>query len=168
MDMTAARSDSAAVPSITGTSNLNVTPLPGSVSSLVIVHAICLCGSFLLLFPFGVVALRWFGSFKIHWIVQVSATAISILGLILAISFSILDPEFMSFDQAHQILGIIVVVALVFQALLGFLHHRKYQKLQRRTWISHSHIWIGRGAIALGMFNAVPYVEVPSLSSHHF
>ena len=159
--MTAARSDSIAIPSITGTSNINVKPLPASVSSLVIVHAICLAGSFLLLFPSGVVALRWFGSFKMHWILQISATSISIIGLIIAIALSVLDPEFMSFDEAHQILGIIVVVSLVLQALLGYLHHRNYQKSEQRTWVSHSHLWIGRGAIALGMFNAVPYVVQP-------
>ena len=161
--MKAAQSNSADIPSITGTSNMNVKALPGSVSSLVIIHAVLLAGSFLLLFPIGVVALRWFGSFKFHWLLQISATSISIVGLFVAIAFSVLDPEFMSFDKAHQIIGIVVIVILVLQAALGFLHHRDYQKLQRRTWISYAHLWIGRGAIVLGMFNTVPYVKLPCL-----
>ena len=158
MDMTAVRSNSTAIPSISGKSNINLKPLPGSVSILVIVHAICLAGSFLLLFPLGVVALRWFGWFRTHWILQILATFICIIGLIVAIALSAMDPEYVSFDNSHQILGILVVASLIIQVLLGYSHHRNYQKLGRRTWISHSHLWVGRLVIVLGMVNGVLYV----------
>ena len=156
MDMTTTQLNSTAVPSIIGKSNIHVKPLPGSVSSLIIVHAICLAGAFLLLFPLGVVALRWFASFRSHWMLQVLATLICILGLILAITFSAMDPEYDSFNQAHQIIGMIAVVGLLIQMLLGISHHKQYKKMEQRTWYSHAHLWVGRLVVALGMFNAVP------------
>jgi len=165
MDMTATRSNSTAIPSIDGKSNIDVKPLPGSVSSLIIVHAVCLAGSFVLLFPLGVVALRWFGWFRSHWLFQILASLISIVGLILAIAFSIMDPLYDSFGEAHQILGIVVVAVLFVQPLLGIFHHRNYKKDGRRTWFSYSHLWVGRVVIVLGMVNTVLYVKLfhPSL-----
>ena len=154
--MTATRSNSTAVPSIIGKSNIHVKPLPGSVSTLVIVHAVCLAGSFLLLFPLGVVALRWFSSFKYHWVIQILAALICVIGFILAIALSAMDPEYDSFNQAHQIIGIIAVCSLIIQVLLGYSHHQKYKKYEQRTWTSHGHVWVGRVLVGLGMFNAVP------------
>jgi hypothetical protein len=161
MDMTATGSnDSTAIPSISGTSNINVKPLPGSISVLVIIHAVCLAGSFLLLFPLGVVVLRWFGRFKWHWMLQIVATFICVIGLVIAVVLSIMDPEYVFFSEGHQIIGIVVVAALIVQALLGYLHHRDYTKLGRRTWFSHSHLWVGRVVIVMGMINAVLYVKL--------
>lgn len=77
------------------------------------------------------------------------------LGLIIAITFSALDPEYNTFDQGHQIIGIIAVVALLIQASLGYKHHQDYKKTGQRTVVTHSHLWIGRAAILLGMINAV-------------
>lgn len=155
MDMTATRSNSTAIPSISGKADVSVTPLPGSVPALIIIHAVCLAGSFLLLFPLGVIALRWFKWIKIHWMLQIFATVVCVLGLIIAITFSAIDPEYNAFDQGHQIIGILAVIALIFQALLGYQHHRNYKKTRQRTVVSHSHLWIGRAVIVLGMVNAV-------------
>lgn len=155
VNMTATRSNSTATPSISGKADTSVTPLPGSVPALIIIHAVCLAGSFLLLFPLGVVALRWFKWVRVHWMLQIFATLICVLGLIIAITFSAMDPEYDTFDQGHQIIGILAVVALIIQALLGYQHHRNYKKTGQRTAVSHSHIWTGRTVIVLGMVNAV-------------
>ena len=86
---------------------------------------------------------------------QIFATIVCVLGLVIAISFSALDPEYNAFDEGHQIIGIVAVVALFIQALLGYQHHRNYKKTGQRTVVSHSHLWIGRVVIVLGMVNAV-------------
>ncbi|CAD6583608.1 MAG: hypothetical protein ASARMPREDX12_001319 [Alectoria sarmentosa] len=156
VDMTAAQSDSATTaPNISGTSSTNTKALSSSFSALVVVHAIALAGSFLLLFPFGVILLRWFGSFKFHWMLQVAASAICLIGFFCAIALSVIDPQFKSFNQAHQILGIIAVAMLLPQVYLGYSHHRNYKKLGQRTAISHLHFWAGRLVVVLGMVNAV-------------
>ena len=153
--MTATKSNSGAVPSISGEADIDVKPLPSSVPVLIIVHAVCLTGSFLLLFPLGVVALRWFKMVRVHWMLQVLATLICLLGLVIAIAFSAMDPEYNAFGEGHQVIGIIVVVALIVQTGTGYKHHQDYKKIGRRTWISYSHLWIGRVVIVLGMVNAV-------------
>ena len=154
--MTAARSDSpTTAPNISGTSNVNTKPLSSAFSALVVIHAIGLAGSFFLLFPLGVILLRWFGSFKFHWMLQVAASAICLVGLICAISLSVLDPEYASFNQTHQILGIITVAVLLPQIYFGYSHHLNYKKLGQRTTVSYLHLWSGRSVVLLGMVNAV-------------
>lgn len=153
--MTATKSNSSAVPSISGKADIDVKPLPSSVPILIIVHAVCLAGSFLLLFPLGVVALRWFKLIRVHWMLQVLATLICLLGLVIAIAFSSMDPEYNTFGEGHQIIGIVVVFALIVQTATGYKHHQDCKKTGRRTWISYSHLWIGRVVIVLGMVNAV-------------
>lgn len=47
-----------------------------------------------------------------------------------------------------------MLLAFVFvQAVGGVLHHLQYNKIHRRTAITHTHIWFGRGIITLGMIN---------------
>lgn len=86
---------------------------------------------------------------------QIFATVVCVLGLVIAIAFSAMDPEYDTFDRGHQIIGILAVVALFIQALLGYQHHRNYKKTGQRTVVSHFHLWIGRAVIVLGILNAV-------------
>ena len=86
---------------------------------------------------------------------QIFATTACVFGLVFAIAFSALDPEYNTFSEGHQIIGIVAVVALVVQALLGYQHHQGYKKYGQRTVVTNSHLWLGRVAIVLGMVNAV-------------
>ena len=86
---------------------------------------------------------------------QIFATVVCVLGLIIAITFSAMDAEYNAFDQGHQIIGILIVLALFIQALLGHQHHRTYKKTGHMTMVSHSHLWTGRVVIVAGMMNAV-------------
>lgn len=42
---------------------------------------------------------------------------------------------------------------LLIQPLLGYIHHRKFKRYERRTAASHLHLWDGRIAIVLGIVN---------------
>lgn len=44
-------------------------------------------------------------------------------------------------------------VLMIVQPVLGWMHHRNYVKFQRRTTISHAHIWYGRGIMIFGIIN---------------
>lgn len=46
-----------------------------------------------------------------------------------------------------------MLIVVVVQAIGGVMHHINYKKYQKRTAISHAHIWIGRIIITLGMVN---------------
>jgi hypothetical protein len=160
--MTATGTTSASIPTLSGTANLNVTALPGSVGALILLHAICLGGSFVILLPLGVTLLRFFNSFRFHWMLQVIATGICIIGLALAVALSVLDVEYSSFTAVHQIVGILVVFVLVLQLVLGYIHHTNFKRVGGRTWASYAHVWTGRTVIVVGMVDTVLYAIFPS------
>jgi hypothetical protein len=168
VDMTATGTTSTSVPTISGTTNLSTTPLPGSVGALVLLHAICLGGSFVILFPLGVSLLRFFNSVRLHWMLQIIATGICFIGLAVAVALSVMDVEYNSFTAVHQIVGILVVIVLVLQLVLGYVHHTNFKRAGGRTWASNAHIWIGRTMIVVGMVNTVLYAICPSLISSDY
>ena len=53
----------------------------------------------------------------------------------------------------HPIIGIIVIALLVFQPVLGLLHHRIYRTSLKASFCSVIHVWLGRVAITLGIIN---------------
>lgn len=53
----------------------------------------------------------------------------------------------------HPIIGVVLLALVAVQPLLGFLHHRRYRRTQRRGAVSHLHLWNGRVLIALGIVN---------------
>lgn len=154
--MIATQTNSTSIPSVSGTANINTTGLPGSVAALEVLHAILLGGSFIFLFPLGVGFLRFFNSFTLHWALQVIAATICIVGLAVAVALSVIDLEYSSFTATHQIIGMLVVAVVVFQVMLGYLHHKNF-KVRGRTWASYAHLWTGRTIIIVGMINTVLY-----------
>jgi len=55
----------------------------------------------------------------------------------------------------HPILGIVTLVTLLLQPIFGWMHHRRFKALGRRTFWSHMHIWNGRFGITGGIVNGV-------------
>ena len=53
----------------------------------------------------------------------------------------------------HPIVGIIVISLLVFQPVIGLLHHRAYRTSSNPTSWSLLHVWLGRLIITLGIIN---------------
>lgn len=56
-------------------------------------------------------------------------------------------------NNAHTILGTVVVALLLFQPLFGFLHHRRFVAKQKRGKLTLFHVWYGRILILLGILN---------------
>lgn len=142
---------------LTGTSNIAVTPQGGSYKALVVLHALLLGVAFVSLFPLGAIGLRtrWNLAFTIHWVLQLVASAASFVGLAIAIALSIIGIEYNDFDETHQILGFCVVALLVAQIIGGIWHHIKFKRFHKRTAISYGHIILGRILIYGGMANAI-------------
>jgi hypothetical protein len=156
--MTKSQSSSSAPDmTLTGTENNFVYPQGSEYNTLIIIHAIFLGLAFVIVFPSGAIGLRlglrW--SFTIHWVLQVVATFASFVGLAVAIAASIIGVEYDGFDEAHQILGLVVVSLLAFQVGGGVLHHLNFKKLGRRTVVSYAHMLLGRVVIWAGIVNAV-------------
>ena len=114
-------------------------------------HGLVLATAFLLLFPAGVIAMRSGSpkSFTYHWVVQLCASVLLLLG----ISLGLLKSR--KINSVHQWVGIALASSIGIQSLLGWWHHRRFVRLHRRTWVSHAHIWLGRLVMSAGWFNVV-------------
>lgn len=109
-----------------------------------IIHALCLCGALILLMPTGVVFLRISpGSVRWHWINQSLATVIAGIGIAIGFYLSTMYTKSQSYGSAHQILGIVVLLAIAAQWALGFWHHYMYKRTQSPTQLGSVHRYFG-------------------------
>lgn len=53
----------------------------------------------------------------------------------------------------HPIIGIVLLLLVLVQPFLGWLHHRNFKRYLRRTVPSHLHLWNGRVLVILGIVN---------------
>lgn len=42
---------------------------------------------------------------------------------------------------------------MIIQPILGWWHHKNYLRYERRTAISHAHLWYGRALMIIGIVN---------------
>ncbi|CAJ2501355.1 Uu.00g042080.m01.CDS01 [Anthostomella pinea] len=137
-------------------------------------HGILAALSFALLFPIGSLIMRVYPS-RHAWLLHAGTQLIAYmfyipaagLGLYLVSTIRIPSSRSSSTSNtsytsilsqggiaaAHPIMGILLLAALFLQPFLGWLHHRRYKTLRRRTAYSHAHLWLGRGAVTLGIVN---------------
>ncbi|KAI1074402.1 hypothetical protein F5B20DRAFT_563606 [Whalleya microplaca] len=128
------------------------------------VHGILASIVFVAFFPVGSICMRVIPgplSWIIHASIQIASYVLYIaaagLGLYL-VSVARIPPEETSLlniasENAHPIIGIVLLAVLFFQPILGFMHHSRFKRVGRRTWWSHAHLWVGRTMITLGIIN---------------
>ncbi|KAH9908967.1 hypothetical protein F4778DRAFT_205961 [Xylariomycetidae sp. FL2044] len=132
------------------------------------IHGILAAVAFAALFPLGSIFMRAIPSGRFAWpvhaLTQLLAYALYVAGAALGLKLvamvriprrgtaaaGLLD---MAPENAHPIIGIVLLALLLLQPALGWWHHRRFKRLGRRTWVSHLHLWIGRLGITLGMIN---------------
>ena len=56
-------------------------------------------------------------------------------------------------DEAHPIIGLVVICSLFLQPPLGLLHHQAWKKQSKPTVWSRAHLWWGRIMLILGGIN---------------
>jgi hypothetical protein len=86
----------------------------------------------------------------VHAAFQVFAYLVYIAGFGLGVYMAV-EGGYLS--EYHPIIGIVVLVIVFFQPILGFFHHALFKKYNHRTFWSYGHIWLGRAAITLGIIN---------------
>lgn len=124
-------------------------------------HGFLMSISFLCFFPAGIFVIRS-GSpkaFRYHWILQLSASSIVLLGVFLGLY---LAPEI---STIHQRVGLIIALSVVAQGLLGWRHHMVFLRIRRRTWLSYSHIWVGRFVMLAAYSNLISGMLLREYSS---
>ena len=157
VNMPATQNSAATLPVISGTSSHNAKGQPAYYNGLVYTHATLLGLAFVIVFPFGVIALRWKWQIAVraHWIIQVTAAVAATVGFVLAITLSATGVQYSDFNQGHQVLGLIVIAMLSLQVLSGYGHHSQHKKTGRRNRTSYLHMALGRVVIYAGMVNAI-------------
>lgn len=98
-------------------------------------HAFVMVIAFLVIFPLGVLSLRVLKNIKLHMIFQSIGLALGIIGAACGFYLTTIYNRSKNFNSAHQIIGLLVVIALISQWVGGFLHHRYYVK-NRRPWMN--------------------------------
>lgn len=52
-------------------------------------------------------------------------------------------------------LGIVLVVLLVLQPILGYVHHLQYKRYQTISLYTHVHVWFGRVVVTVGFIDGL-------------
>lgn len=117
------------------------------------IHGLIMCIVFVLLFPFGSLILRVWNKVKAHAIVQVIATILFCMAFAAGIVVSSKYNRSKHFNSAHQVIGILLLIAILSQLVLGILHHRVYKKEQRKTIRGWIHLYLGPAIIFFGLIN---------------
>jgi hypothetical protein len=129
-------------------------------------HAAIMVFTFVGLMPLGLVILRVLGWPKWHGINQTFAAVLALIGAALGIVIGRWFNRTRKFNSGHQIFGVIIIVALLVQAVLGFMHHRIFKMTNATTKMAPVHVWLGRIVIFGGIMNSFMYVpSLPLLTS---
>ncbi|QIW98407.1 hypothetical protein AMS68_003925 [Peltaster fructicola] len=133
--------------------NSPLSALLASHRGIVIAHGVLASLAFVIFFPIGAIVMR-LGSFKGLWLVHAAIQAFAFVLFIAAFGIGIYMSSHAGLSSgAHPVIGIVLFILLLFQPVLGLLHHFMFKKHSRRTVWSYGHIWLGRIGITLGMIN---------------
>ncbi|KAK1836836.1 hypothetical protein QBC39DRAFT_238222, partial [Podospora conica] len=130
------------------------------------IHGILCSLAMVLLFPIGSILMRVIpGRFAIwiHAAFQVLAMLVHVAGVglgiylvtIVQLPFSGSGASLLTNETTnyHPIIGIVTLVMLLPQPVVGWLHHRKFVRVRRRQVWSYVHLFNGRVGITMGIVN---------------
>ncbi|KAK0714728.1 hypothetical protein B0H67DRAFT_600558 [Lasiosphaeris hirsuta] len=128
------------------------------------IHGILCALSMVVLFPLGSIFMRIIpGRFAlwIHAVFQMLAFCVYVAGAALGIYLvTIVQIPFEGGNlltndttKFHPIIGIVTLATLVVQPILGYVHHARFKKVQRRQFWSYLHIFNGRIGVTVGIIN---------------
>ncbi|RHZ48871.1 hypothetical protein CDV55_102007 [Aspergillus turcosus] len=155
MDMIRATGGSGGLPdSYTSSIGSSLVDVSNDSNWPAVIHAVALCGAFILLMPTGVVLLRVApGSVRWHWVNQTVASVIAIIGVMIGFWLSTLYTKSQSFNSAHQIIGLLVAIAMIAQWGMGFWHHRLYKLRRAPTNYGVVHRYFGHIVMFFAIVN---------------
>jgi len=118
------------------------------------IHALVMCVTFVIIFPFGSLVLRVLNRVKLHAIMQSVGLVLVCMATAGGIAISMLYNKSKHFASAHQIIGILIFIALFAQLGLGIMNHRSFKKTGQGTILGKIHRYLGPAIIFFGIINA--------------
>ena len=151
---TAQSSDIAAPTTNTTSSGSKVTTGSTTSTGVLIIHGVLTVLGFLLLMPAGALILRLLDSVRWHWVTQLAASIIAIVGGV--IGFAVTNSYYDAKTQAspHKGIGIVVLIATGVQVLIGWWHHWVYKRKGHGTFFGVIHRYFGWVVMVAGIANA--------------
>ncbi|EAQ87741.1 predicted protein [Chaetomium globosum CBS 148.51] len=129
------------------------------------IHGILAATAMVVLFPVGSIIVRvvpgrfavWVhaGFQMLAWAVYVAAVGMGI--------YLFENPD----TRYHPIIGLVLLVLLIVQPVVGFIHHRVFKKVQKRQVWSYVHLTLGRVGISLGIINGGLGLYLSGASAYH-
>ncbi|KAL3424251.1 hypothetical protein PVAG01_03532 [Phlyctema vagabunda] len=122
-------------------------------------HACIMVFVFVGLLPVGVLVLRIFNRPIWHAFNQFISLGLAMVGMILGFVIGRMYNRTRKFNSAHQIFGLLIMIAMIGQFVIGVMHHRIYRRNKKvnaaktTTVYTPYHIWLGRIVILSGIIN---------------
>ena len=117
------------------------------------IHGLVMSVVFIILLPLGSLLLRVWKKVKGHIITQCIAAVLFCMAFAGGCVVSQEYNKSKHFNSAHQVIGIILLLAIFTQLGLGATHHRIYKKEQRKTIMGKIHLYLGPAIIFFGIVN---------------
>ena len=156
IDLKAATGD-AGVPSNTTTeTGVNHSEDSGDSRLGTVFHGLIMSACFVILFPIGSLLIRvpFRLAFYLHLLWQICTVVGVVVGLALGIYISVRNNINPRLNSVHQGLGLTVVLLVVLvQPTLGFLHHRTFKRTTSPTLLGKTHRFFGPAVIILGIID---------------
>nr|POE68799.1 hypothetical protein CFP56_66813 [Quercus suber] len=163
MDLKQASSDSASVPLPNSSDAAANYTLSGATAATdakedgdpaPFIHGAVMSLTFIVIFPLGALLLRVFQRVLAHIIVQCIGLVLFLMATAGGIVVSQAYNRSKNFNSAHQVIGILLLLALFAQLGLGILNHRIFKKENRTTIMGKIHRFLGPGIMLFGLVNA--------------
>jgi hypothetical protein len=117
------------------------------------IHGLVMSIVFILILPLGSLLLRVWHKVKGHIVTQCLALVLFCMAFAGGCVISLQYNKSKHFNSAHQIIGILLLLAFFTQLGLGITHHRIYKKEQRKTLMGRIHLYLGPAIIFFGLVN---------------
>ncbi|KAH0555696.1 hypothetical protein GP486_006360 [Trichoglossum hirsutum] len=128
---------------------------PQKLQSIRTAHCVIMSLTFLVLLPGGALLMRAF-SFPaltyVHASAQLFSLTLALSGFALGVWYVRTTKQAIR-EQPHYILGTTVIAMLLLQPVFGLIHHGMYRRYEKRTAVTHLHVWYGRLIFVLALTN---------------
>ena len=116
-----------------------------------IVHALVMCAAFILIFPSGALLLRLFNRVWLHTAVQGIGFVFSLIGFACGCAMTPQYNRSRNFNSAHQIIGLLVCLALCVQFGVGLFGHIRFKRGAAIPALNKIHLVLGPLAMFFGL-----------------
>ncbi|KAF2481330.1 hypothetical protein BDY17DRAFT_301142 [Neohortaea acidophila] len=119
------------------------------------IHGLVMGFVFIIILPLGSLILRVWNSVRYHIVAQCIGLVLFLMAVAGGCVASTMYNRSKNFNSAHQIIGLLVMVAFLTQLVLGVMHHRIYKREQRKTMRGWIHLYLGPTIILIGLVNGI-------------